>query len=557
MERRTMLKTLISGSAPESYISHATNQKNDSGLEAYTGDWTKFQAAHLLRRTTFGPTIAEIDKAVELGLQGTLDRLFRSRPLPEPPINHINNNDPNVPIGETWIEAPYLANVNLRNYRIQSLHAWTVGILLNSGMSIIEKMTLFWHNHFVTERTEVNDPKFQYVYITLLREYALGNFRELTKRITIDPSMLRYLNGNQSTRNNPNENYARELLELFTIGKGPQIAPGDYTNYTENDVLEIARVLTGWVITGFNTQNPDVKVGSEYRNARHDLGNKTLSHHFDNQVISDMGDEEYKHLIDIIFQKKECALFIARKLYRWFVYYTITDDTENNIIKPLADQIVQDDYDISPTLLTLLGSEHFYSHCVCGTMIKHPVDFIISLMRQSEWQAPGNMNLQYRYWLLAFNTLTPLQMVYYNPPSVAGWKAWYQEPAYYQNWLNSVTLPVRADFVKTLIYTGLRVGNNPFANISVTDWVARTSNPSAVNSLLEDIAVQLFPRPLTEQKKVFLKDILIPGLPDYVWTTEYNNYLSDPTNPVLANIVTEKLNTLIATMMQMPEYQLS
>jgi uncharacterized protein (DUF1800 family) len=557
MNRKTLLNTLISGSAPESTVSNATTEKNDSGLEAYTGEWTKYQAAHLLRRTTFGPTIEEIDEAVELGLHDTLKRLFQTKPLPEPPINHINNNDPNVPIGETWIEAPYLANINLRNYRIQSLQAWTLGILLNNGMSITEKMTLFWHNHFVTERTEVNDPRFQYIYITLLREHALGNFRELTKRITIDPSMLRYLNGNQSTRNNPNENYARELLELFTIGKGPQIAPGDYTNYTENDILEIARVLTGWVITGFNTQNPDVKVGSEYRNERHDLGNKTLSYHFDNQVISNMGDEEYKHLIDIIFNKNECALFIARKLYRWFVYYTITDDIENNIIKPLADQIVQDGYDISPALLTLLGSEHFYSHCAYGTMIKHPVDFIISLMRQSGWQAPGNMNLQYRYWLLAFNTLTPLQMVYYNPPSVAGWKAWYQEPAYYQNWLNSVTLPIRADYVKTLVYTGLRAGNNPFAKISVTDWAALTSNPSDVNSLLEDLAIQLFPRPLTEQKRALLKEALIPGLPDHVWTTEYNNYLSDPGNPVLAGIVTEKLSTLIATMMQMPEYQLS
>lgn len=557
MNRRTVLKTLFRGSSATESGTLAANVKNDTGLQAFSGTWTKQHAAHLLRRTTFGPTLEEINEAFNLGPQGTLNRLFQPKPPPEPPINHNNNNDPNVPVGETWIEAPYLPDVNLRNYRLQSLYGWTMGVLLNSGMSIIEKMTLFWHNHFVTERTEVNDPKFQYVYISLLREHALGNFRELTKKITIDPSMLRYLNGNQSTRNRPNENYARELLELFTVGKGPQVAPGDYTHYTENDVLEIARVLTGWVITGFNTQNPDIKVDSAYRNDRHDPGNKTLSHHFDNIVISNMGDEEYKHLIDIIFQKEECALLIARKLYRWFVYYDITDDIEDTIIKPIALQIIQDDYNISPALQTLLGSVHFFSPCVNGTMIKHPIDFVTSLMRQSGWQAPGNINLQYRYWILAFNTLMPLQMAYYNPPGVAGWKAWYQEPAYYQNWLNSVTLPARADFVKILIYTGLRVGNNPYASISATVWAARTSNPSIVDNLLEDLAVQLFPRPLSEQKRTFLKEILIPGLPDQVWTNEYNNYLSDPTNPVLAGIVSDKLSTLLATMLQMPEYQLS
>ncbi len=551
------MKTLFRGSSTTEAGIFPANVKNDTGLQAFSGTWTKHHAAHLLRRTTFGPTFEEINEAFDLGLQGTLNRLFQPKLQPEPPINHSNNNDPNVPIGATWIEAPYLPDVNLRNYRLQSLYGWTMGILLNSGMSIIEKMTLFWHNHFVTERTEVNDPKFQYVYISLLREHALGNFRELTKRITIDPSMLRYLNGNQSTRNRPNENYARELLELFTVGKGPQIAPGDYTHYTENDVLEIARVLTGWVIIGFNTQDPDIKVDSAYRNDRHDPGNKTLSHHFDNIVISNMGDEEYKHLADIIFQKGECALLIARKLYRWFVYYDITDDIEDTIIKPLALQIIQDDYDISPALQTLLGSVHFFSPCVNGTMIKHPIDFVTSLMRQSGWQAPGNINLQYRYWILAFNTLVPLQMAYYNPPGVAGWKAWYQEPAYYQNWLNSVTLPVRADFIKNLLYTGLRVGNNPYASISATDWAARTSNPSIVNNLLDDLAVQLFPRPLSEQKRTFLKEILIPGLPDQVWTTEYNNYLSDPTNPVLAGIVNDKLSALLVTMLQMPEYQLS
>ncbi len=556
MDRRSTLGVLL-GRSEKRHRAELRLSGFGGGLTPYSGPWDVAAASHLLRRATFGPAPAELQQALSLGLEGTLDTLFATKAPPAPPINYINANDPYVPIGQTWIDAPYDAVVALRPARTASLNAWTVGVLLQEGLSIREKMTLFWHNHFVTARSEVNDPKYQYVYISLLRGFATGNFRELTKRITVDPSMLIYLNGNLSTKNNPNENYARELLELFTIGKGPQVGPGDYTHYTEDDVLAMARVLTGWITTGFNTLTPGIKVGSEFRILRHDTGSKTLSHRFDKQVINNLGDQEYAHLIDIIFGKPECARFIARKLYRWFAYYEIDAAVEAEVIEPMAQLILENDYEIAPALRALLASEHFFDECRRGVMIKHPVDFTISMLRQGGWTAPGTLTNQYRYWALVFPAFTLMQMEYYNPPGVAGWKAWYQDPVWYQSWINSVTLPLRSGLVKLAVVTGIKLGAQPAVPVPVLDWVKQLPDPTQPDAVIEGFIQWLFPKPVSEAKKAYLKEVLLPGLPDYEWTVEYLDHLANPGDQNLANAVANKLRNLVSTMMQMPEYQLS
>ena len=212
--------------------------RDPQGPTAYAGAWTYESAAHLLRRCMFGPTYSQIKEATQMGLGATVEMLLEDLPLPSPPINTRNDQDPHVPIGETWVEAHYSSGRSKKldqlNYRRRSLKSWTIGRIMNPEMSIREKMTLFWHNHFPVN--DINDPKLLYDYVTKLREHGTGNFRTLVKEITLDPAMLRYLNGDENTAKAPNENYARELLELFTIGKGPQIGPGDYTHYTEQDV---------------------------------------------------------------------------------------------------------------------------------------------------------------------------------------------------------------------------------------------------------------------------------------------------------------------------------
>ncbi len=192
----------------------------ETGLEPYVGEWTQREAKHLINRILFGANKENIDLTIANGLDASVASLLADYDLPEPPIN--TTAEFNVPIGETWVNSP-LVDIEQLNDRVISLFSWTKGLIVNQEYSIREKMTLFWHNHFVVQGDIVEDTRFIYHHFTLLRENALGNFKEFCKKITTDPSMLRYLNGNQNFNVAPNENYARELLELFTIGKGPLV----------------------------------------------------------------------------------------------------------------------------------------------------------------------------------------------------------------------------------------------------------------------------------------------------------------------------------------------
>ncbi|RMD73270.1 MAG: DUF1800 domain-containing protein, partial [Bacteroidetes bacterium] len=524
-----------------------------------TGPFGYAEAAHLLRRTTYGPSHQQIKDAVAAGLEATVAQLLADEPMPDPPVNPDFEEDPWVPVGETWVDKPYPQPPNVAvGYRRRSLLAWQIERYLTEGTSAREKMTLFWHNHFVVEAAVVGDPKFLYRYITLLRTNAFGNFRELTKQITIDPAMLRYLNGNQNTNTAPNENYARELLELFTIGKGPQIGPGDYTNYTEDDVIQIARVLTGWRDRGYFSINPDVEVQSFFQANRHDTGDKQLSYHFDNLVISNNWENEYSDLIDIIFSKAEVARFICRKLYRWFIYYDITPQAEADVIEPMAQMLIDNDYELMPVLETFFQSAHFFDMLNVGPMIKNPIDFIMSVFKPFGVEFPQELSARYRALIRTNRLLDPLQMVPFGPPNVAGWPAYYQEPAFYRIWISSSTLPVRQEFTDAIIQpNGIGVGGGNRLRIDVLALVQTLDNPSDPNALIEELAAFMFPQPLTDAQKGYLKEVLIPGLPDYEWTVEYSEWAADPTNEDLAAPVDAKLRNLLQVMMAMPEFYLS
>ena len=552
MNRRATLATLLGRGRekPQAPLLPIVN----SGLEPYSGPWAYEQAAHLLRRSMFAPTYTQIKAAAGQGLEATLELLFSELPQPEPPLNYYYQDDPNVPVGATWIDAPYSASANFAPYRNQSLRAWAMLQLFQEGVSVREKLTLFWHNHFAV--SNINDAKFMYRHIALLRSNAWGNFRELVKAVTIDPAMLRFLNGNQNTGNAPNENYARELLELFTIGKGPLAGPGDYTNYTEEDISAMARVLTGWRDIGFNTINPDLEVSSVFLSNRHDNGSKQLSHRFDDIIINNMGQDEYAHLIDIIFQKAEVARFICRKLYRWFIYYHIDDNAEQNVIGQMAQVLIDNDFEIRPALMALLRSEHFFDMLNVGPMIKNPLDFIVSSVKTFEVPLPPELPRLYNTMQRFFSSSILQQMEYFNPPSVAGWKAFYQEPLYYRTWINATTLPIRMLITDAMAGPGFVV-NGFRVQIDPLSFVATLENPFDPNAVVEEFSRILFPQPITDGQKAVLKDILIPGLPDYEWTVEYSDYLASPDNAALAEAVASKLRQLLQAMLSMPEFYLS
>ena len=548
------------------FSSHTINSLNASslssdisGLAKFSGEWNFESAAHLFRRTTFGATGSQIKEAAKSSLDEVMDLLFAEIELPSEPINYRFDEDPYVPIGESWVGKPVVRSDQapmIASYRRSSIRVWQLDNLINSDLNIREQMTLFWHSHFVTEMETVRDASFTYHYITKLRENATGNFKLLTELITLDPSMLRYLNGNQNSNSAPNENYARELLELFTIGKGQLAGEGDYTTFTEQDVTEAAKVLTGWRDTGYFGRD-DQEVGALFIPGRHDRTTKQLSHRFGNAQISNQGEEEYRTLIDIIFQQEEVSKFICRKLYRWFVYYEITDDIEEQIITPLAAILRESNFEVAPMLRTLLSSQHFFDICSVGPMIKNPIVFLVSLLRQNSVSLPEN-DLLRRYAVLfrLTRSIDTAEMSYFDPPSVAGWKAYYQEPLFYRIWISSVTLRNRQNITEAVSSGQIRIAGFS-VTVDLIDYISTFDDPHDPNTLINEFVANLFPQPISQEQSAFLKEILIPGLPDFEWTVEYELYLNDPNNEETRQSVDQKLRNFFSALLKMPEYYLS
>ena len=546
MDRRASLALLLGKKEKATTLKTTTTLGT---LNPYTGTWGIEQAAHLLRRTTFGPTNTQIKQAVTDGINSTVDQLLMNQPLPDNPIYYNYENDPEGGIGSDWTQFAFEDSIETRNGRNRSMRGWSMKFLKESGVSIREKMTLFWHNHFVVAST--NDPRLRFHYINFLRENSLGNFRTLVEGITIDPSMLQYLNGAQNTRNAPNENYARELLELFTIGKGEAVGPGDYTTFTEDDVVEIARALTGWRYKDFQ-DSTNTLIGAKFYNGRHDITDKQLSHRFDNIVITNGGEDEYKTVIDIVLQKDEVSRFMSRNIYRWFVAAEIDTDVESNIIEPMAQIMRDNDYEIEPVVRALLLSDHFYEATQIGCMINHPIDFLFKLINSLEISFPTDINHQYAIYRRIFAMTELLEMPLYFPPDVAGWKAFYQAPQYYRFWINSVTLQLRTGIVDRFLNGFNTMGFR--TEIDVLAIAASLDNPSDPNSLINELAQVLFTSPLGQDQVDALKEILIPGLPDFEWTVEYSDYASGNTS--LESAVESQLKALFDAMLKMPEFYL-
>ena len=548
MNRRSSLAVLL-GKKEKTALKVRTTTLGT--LTPYTGPWSYEQAAHLLRRSMYGPTYAQIKQATTDGMQMTIDQLFLPQPLPAEPIHFYANSDPDAGVGETWVNGGIPSDPTVFEARALSLFGWTYKTICESGVSITEKMTLFWHNHFVV--SDVVLAQWTYRYITFLRENSLGNFKTLVEGITIDAAMLDYLNGNSNTKEAPNENYARELLELFTIGKGELAGPGDYSTFTEQDVIEIARCLTGWL--SFNPFTSELV--PSFLNFNHDTGTKQLSHRFGNTVISNEGENEYKKVIDIIFQQNEPAKFISRKLYRWFVHDDINSEVETNIIEPMAQLILDNNWEIEPAVKALLSSNHFYESIRMGCIVSHPIDYFFKLLRSTNVPMPTDEYEKYGLMSKLFFATEDLEMVMYYPPSVAGWRAFYQAPQFSKFWINGATLPVRmrySDIITLGFDLEVLQNQNFLIGIDVIAFAASLDNPSDPNDLILEFSKILFPSSVDQEQLDALKAILIPGLPDFEWTVEYTDFANG--NTALEESVKLKLKLLISTMLKMPEFYL-
>jgi uncharacterized protein (DUF1800 family) len=501
----------------------------------------------------FGPRNSEIYSAASRSLGEMIAMLLQDQPTPSPPV------DPTT--GQTWVTAAFNSTADARYEGY--LTAWWIGLMVSQGISIREKMVLFWHNHFVSEYSTARDSRYMYQQNVLFRRYALGNVKDLVKAATQDPAMLIYLNGanNRGNGNNiPDENYARELQELFTIGKGPEAGPGDYTNYTEQDVRAAAHLLTGWRTTGYRDAQ-GAPVGSYFDPTRHDTQDKLFSAAYQNTRIVGGTDglRELSDLVEMMFRQQETAKFLCRKLYRWFVYHDIDPTIEAMVIAPLADVMRQSNYEVKPVLEALFRSAHFFDDSNVGCLIKNPIDLVAGAFRTLEIPVPSPDSQAGTYYsLMSYLRATAgtLQMDLMEPPNVAGWPAYYQSPDFHRLWINTVTLPTRWKYTDALV-DGTRVGSARFAADAIA-LAAQASNPGDPYGLVGELAGSLFSIDLTaSQRQYLVLNVLMPDLPDYEWTSIWITYAADPNNAQKRNAAASRLNTLLKFMMRMAEFELS
>ncbi len=381
--------------------------------------WSEHHARHLLNRAGFGVPEARVRELAALSPEEAAANLVYFRSKPE------NGREPNfLPTAQEYrdyAEARRAADDDearrIRNEwqareraAVVQLQAWWLERMTTTERPLQEKLALFWHGHFATSAQKVQASVSNFELNDLFRKQAAGNFKELTIAVGQSSAMLRYLDNVQNVKQHPNENWARELMELFTMGVG---------NYTETDIKESARAFTGWT-----------QANGRFRfdEKRHDFGSKTF--------LGRTGDFDGWDIIDIIFEQPVTAEFIARKMWKFFA----DDRPDAEVVKALAGVLRDNNYDIAPMLLAMFSSRAFYSDAVIGTQIKSPVQFVVQLAAHLGLESPP-------YVAMARAAGTLGQSLFY-PPNVKGWDGG-------RAWINANTLLQRYNMSRTIIVADL------------------------------------------------------------------------------------------------------
>ncbi len=521
-------------------------------LTPYTGTWNTATAAHLLRRTMFGATYAQIQQAVTDGMNATVATLL-TLPAQTFPLTY-SPDEAVAPFGTTWVNSLYPSSNQqpTDNARRASGAAWIMQQCNQPTMTIQEKMCLFWINHFGVDAN--SEAKAVYQYMELVRTNCLGDFKQLIKDISVNPLMLIFLNGSSNNYFAPNENYSRELLELYTVGKGPQIGPGDYSTYTEADIAAGARILSGYIVSDLyssTTQGPN----ATFTPILHDPGTKTLSAYFGNASLTNQLAAEVDAYVDIIFNHPEFAKHICRKIYRWFVNYDLTATVETTVIADMAATLVANGFQIEPVLDELLKSEHFYDMSVRGAIIKNPLECLFSMINVTGSVPNYDLATNYEMYLNIYYAAATLGMDYFTPPSVGGWTAYYQTPSYSKLWANSSYIKLRFDIGAFLTVTnGIQVNSN-FFKLDCLNFLNGLSLPSDPVAVIDDMITVFTPKGVSAATKLMLKAILCNGQPDFEWTVQYNDYIADPGNTTLSTPVRQRVEFTLYRLFQLPQFQ--
>jgi uncharacterized protein (DUF1800 family) len=452
--------------AATSLMAHAAPVTWQDSLEPLAAsEWRRDRAAHLLERAGFGGTPVEVARLAAMSPSQAVRALvyYRASQNPLPPFEDSGAFDPGLdpfapsrpaatdlakasgealgvkakPAGNRKLQQVadrYLYWKRVTKLETERVAYWWANRMVLTQRPLEEKMALFWHGHFATGDEKVQDYRKMLHQNELLRTHATGNFRDLLISVSQDPAMLASLDAGVNVKGAPNENFAREIMELFTMGVG---------NYTEKDIQEAARAFTGWNYKGLDyVVNPK----------QHDDGVKT--------VLGRSGNFDGVQVIDIVLAQQVTSEYIANKLYRYFVREDVTPAMRAKLGKRLRDT----HYEIAPFLETLFLSRDFYSDASVGTRIKPPVELAISTYRKlALTEVPG---------IPDFNVLTEsMGQKLLNPPNVAGWASG-------KSWITPGLLLVRGNFVYDTVFPPInfiapdRVAEERFGIVPVADKVA-------------------------------------------------------------------------------------
>jgi uncharacterized protein (DUF1800 family) len=512
---------------------------------------------HLLRRCLLGVGHKELSFFKGKSLDQCLNILLQASPAPAPALEELSDGvdqNPAIKVGGTWIHEQF-ENEEVNYRRKLMFRMWWTGLIINRDFSLTEKMTLFWHNHFVTETDVVKDSRYSYYYVAMLRSHALGNFKKLIREGTTTPAMLVYLGGSTNFKSAPNENFARELMELFTLGKGYGV------QYTEDDVKAAARVLTGW------HDDKEHSIGI-FDPLQHEDADKHFSSFFGNTIIRGRqgvdGACETDELIEMILKKKEAARYVCRNLYRWFTYAHVDSKIEQQIILPLAEIYYRNNFEILPVLKTLLGSEHFFDPAFRGCIVKSPVDFLIGSAQQigmKTYYAPAktytNLVECHEPWLQYFLYCEDLSMRIGDPPSVAGWAAYYQAPNFHRWWVNSASLSLRKKITDGLCtHEGLKF-NGYYMSFDFLSFARQFQNPEDLDDFVQQCTDLLCAVPLSTSSIAQLKESLVSGMEtNYYWKKAWTKLAADPDDKETKEVIEARLRMYFAKLFSMPEYHM-
>ncbi len=505
MDRRAFLRGRSTRPAP--LPSHAARSAN---LSPYTGNWGARQATHLVRRTHVGATRPDVVAALTRGSASAAAQALlaqaASRPLPDEP---------------SWANRTTSDN----GTNIQRLYEWQrdwYAEMMEGGLR--EKLLLFWHDHFATAQSVYAQASFAVDYLTFLRERATGPLRPMLEGIAKRPAMLRFLDNDTNRAGEINENYAREVLELFSMGIS---GPDGSANYTQTDIVEAARALTGWTVD-------ESRIRGTFNAGRHDAGQKTL--------FGQTGAWTADDVVDLIFRQRgaQTAHFVAAKLYAWFVHPVPND----GVVAALAARLRATDFDTAAVVGELLASAHFYSADVMGARIKTPMELMLGLMR--ELGVTPSQNALERVRVVS----QAVGQEVLNPPSVEGWPG-YDDPLEYRAWITTGTIPARRGVADEVIY-----GAGPFARFDPVPLVERLSDAFDPYQLTRDLADHLLAVPLSDAEvDALAEDTVLDSVPTSYTRRERQGFWTE----IMVSdegAAQDRLRALLSALVNLPEYQL-